>query len=194
MIGTRPLALVLAASMTLSACVKNTGQMAPAAPPKSEVRVSPQSTAMQKAIGECIVTIGAGALIGALLDKKRGAVAGAAIGGVGCVALIQVADKKDRARIAEEEARAVRANASRTQTIKTQSGKTATVKTVVRAAPKPKPTAAVSPTFAPAAQATAANVTACRTVQQTISVGGASTKGPAQIWCRVEGGDWQPWK
>ncbi|WP_376870218.1 hypothetical protein [Albirhodobacter sp. R86504] len=147
---------------------------------------------MQKAIGGCIVSVAGGMLIGKLIDNKRGAVAGGLIGGAGCLALIEVANKKDRARIAEEEAQAVRANATRTRTIKTQSGKTAKVKTVVRAAPKPKATPA-TPSFEPAARATAANVTACRTVQQTISVGGNSSQAPAQVWCRVEGGDWQPW-
>ena len=187
-----PLLLGLALSLALSGCVTTSTPMSSSAGNQKSAPRTAKSTAMHKAINGCVASIGVGLLVGAIVDKRRGAVVGATVGGIGCLALIEVANVEDRARIAEEEARAVRANASRTRTIKTQKGKTARVKTVVRPAPKPK-AAPTLPVFAPAKPATEANVTACRTVEQTVTVSGASSKAPAQIWCRVEGGDWQPW-
>jgi hypothetical protein len=161
-------------------------------------RISKTSSAMQEAIGGCIVTVAGGAILGKILgNDDRSAIVGAALGGVACIALLEVANQKDRARIAAEEAAAVRANRTRTQTIRTQSGKTATVRSVVRTAPtppRPKPAPVrAAPDFRSAPAATTANVTACRTVQQTVTVGDSSSTAPSQVWCRVEGGDWQPW-
>jgi hypothetical protein len=106
---------------------------------------------MQDAIGGCIFTVTGGAILGKMLGgNDRSAAIGAVAGGVACIALLEVANEKDRARIAEEEAAAVRANRTRTQRIRTQSGKTATVRSVVRRAPTPQPARQVT---APAAKA-----------------------------------------
>lgn len=143
-------------------------------------------TATDRAIGKCVVAVGGGALIGALVgDSKKAALIGAGLGAAACGVMIEVASREDKARLAAAEQAALRADAAATQSFTTTSGKRATVRTSVRPAAKPVPTPdAASATTKP-------NYTACRYTAQTISVEGNSTTAPRQLWCRVDTGDWQ---
>ena len=184
-------AATLVLALGLAGCVETTqagnGQSSSA---RSGHRVSSGSTAMQKAIGGCVASIGVGILIGALANKKNGALAGAVVGGAACAVLLQVAAAEDRARIAAEEAAALRTNKSRTKSFKTKSGKVATVRTKVRAVPVSVVRARI-PTFEPMAKATSSNITSCRKIDQSVSVGGSVSQAPPQYHCRVAGGDYQ---
>lgn len=105
-----------------------------------------QSTAMDKAVSECVasVAIGAigGAVIGGMLGGSRGVGQGAAIGavaGVGrCAILMEIAASEDRAKVREAELAALQSNQSQTRNITTKNGKSATLRTKVTQAPLPQ--------------------------------------------------------
>ena len=178
------LAAVFAMTGILAGCVQPVGNT-------THPRPAAQQTAMQKAIGRCVFSVGAGAVLGALIDDGDGALKGAALGLGACGILIQVAAAEDRARIAAAEREALQANAARTTSFATTDGKKATVRTEVQAAPVPRP--AVTPTRpTKVAEVEEPTFTACRYATQTISVEGEATTAPRQLWCRVPAGDWQP--
>ena len=117
------------------------------------------TTAMDRAIGNCIISVGFGAGFGAILGAAvggergaaQGAIAGGLIGAGRCAVLIQVAAAEDRERIREAELAAIEANRTTTETITTESGKSAVIKTVVSPAPIPTAAAPSRPsTTAPA--------------------------------------------
>lgn len=171
-----------------------------------------QQTATERAIGKCVVAVGGGALLGALIgDSKKDALIGAGIGATACAVMLQVASREDKARLAAAEQAALRANRAATQSFTTTGGKQATVRTSVKATSVPnslrassKP-ASVRTSAKPAAKPEAApvqakpsvqaaaepNYTACRYTSQTISIEGQSSATPQQLWCRVDTGDWQ---
>ena len=157
-----------------------------------------QQTAVQKAISKCVLTVGGGALLGALIgDSKQGAVAGALLGAGACAVFMEVASREDQARLAAAEQAALKANRAPTRSFKTKAGKKATVRTKVKAAPLPKQVAQKksSANSAAASKSGAApTYTACRYAQQTISVEGQASSAPQQLWCRASTGDWQPVK
>jgi outer membrane lipoprotein SlyB len=151
-----------------------------------------QKTAMQRAIGNCLVSVGFGAVGGAILGQifSRNAGSGAAIGaavGVGaCAVLLKVASDEDQARMRNLEEQAVSSGNGETQTFVTKSGEPATVTTVVTSAAVPAAntqvkTASAQPTF-----------TDCRYSTQSVQVAGQSASSQKQLWCRVPAGDWQP--
>lgn len=146
-----------------------------------------QKTAVQKAIGECVMSVAGGAVLGAILGGSRhsnsGALLGAAVGAGACAVLIEVASREDQKRIVDAQRAAVRTNRSRTTAFKTKSGKRAVVRTRIHAAPVPKTAStAAKPKF-----------TNCRYASQQISVDGKASNTPRQLWCRVPTGDWQPY-
>lgn len=161
------------------------GCLAPVGAPGTPRPVA--QTAVQKAIGKCVLTVGGGAILGALIGGGRdGAVAGAVVGGAACAVFLQVASKEDQARLAAAEKAALKANRSTTRSFETSSGKKAVVKTKVQAAPTPK-----APAKTASVVTKAPKFTACRYATQTITVDGQSSAAPKQLWCRVDTGDWQ---
>lgn len=177
------------------------------------------STAMDKAVSDCVasVAIGAisGAVIGGVLGGNRGMGQGAAIGavaGVGrCAILIEIAAAEDRAKVREAELAALQTDKSQTRSIRTRNGKSATVRTRVTPAPLPA-TKAENPVQAPVAQsnitpaapqtsATAvasyaeelnSNYTACRFTELLIDMDGGTADAGKQKWCKGSQGDWEP--
>ena len=181
-IKSRTVSTSLCLALILSACGDGVSMNSPSR------QMSKTSTEMQKAIGGCIASVAFGAILGkAITGENEGAAIGAAIGGANCLVLVQVANEKDKARIAAEEQRSIQTNKSRTKRIKTESGKVAVINTKVSKAQVP-------PSFAPVKKATASNVKTCRMAQQEVVIDGHSAKTEPQIWCRVDGGDWQPYK
>lgn len=165
-----------------------------------------QQTATERAIGKCVVAIGGGALLGALIgDSKKDALIGAGVGATACAVMLQVASREDKARLAAAEQAALRANRAATQSFTTTGGKQATVRTNVqttsvpnslRASSRPAPIQssakpAAKPDAAPVQASAEPNYTTCRYTSQTISIEGQSSATPQQLWCRVDTGDWQ---
>jgi hypothetical protein len=150
----------------------------------------PEETAVHRAIGQCIVSVGIGAIGGAILAAALGhnAGGGAAIGtaaAVGaCAVLMQVAAQEDQMRIAQLGQQAVASNTSGSQSFTTTKGQTAVVTTVV--------TPASPPQKAPGQMAAAtAKFTDCRYASQAVQVGGQSASVDKQLWCRLQTGDWK---
>ncbi len=143
-------------------------------------------TAMQKAIGQCILTVGAGAILGVIVGGRRNAGSGALIGaGLGaglCAVLMEFASREDQARIREQEQRAVAANQTTTTNFQTKSGSQAQVTTTVQEAP-----ASAAP-----AKAGSPNFTACRYSETTAQIGAQTASAGRQLWCRSNVGDWEP--
>lgn len=178
------------------------------------------STAMDRAVSECVasVAIGAisGAVIGGALGGSRGMGQGAAIGavaGVGrCAILMEIAAAEDRAKVREAELAALQSDKPQTRSITTKSGKSATVRTRVSPAPlpvakeaeKPAPTVVAQSNTVPAAtQASATAVasyaeelnsdyTACRFTELLIDMDGGTADTGKQKWCKSNQGDWEP--
>src|SRR5205085_12541103 len=122
----RVVCVALAASILLSGCATTSpGSVSSPKIPKSAYPVSKQ-TAMQRAIGGCVASVGIGAVAGAFLGSMSGrnagstALLGAAVGAGACVALLYLADKEDQAHMAALEREAVVANTSQTQVITTK--------------------------------------------------------------------------
>ena len=119
-----------------------------------------RSTAIDKAIAECIggmvVSTAAGALIGAAFGgnagAERGAIIGAAAGAGRCVVLIELAAQEDKRQVYEAQLNALKVDRTTTSSITTQKGKKATVRTKVTEAPLPPPKK-VTVAAAPAPQA-----------------------------------------
>lgn len=166
-----------------------------------------QQSAMQRAIGQCMMTVGIGAIAGGLLggmgggrNAGSGAVIGAAVGAGSCAVLMQVAAAEDQRRIAEAERRAVAANASSVNSFRTTSGRTATVTTRVTPAPaKPSKSAAKpsakpptgSGAFATPAMANPSDEQICRISDVRVQVQGEVGSSTAKTrWCRNSVGEW----
>ncbi|WP_417435887.1 hypothetical protein [Hoeflea sp.] len=178
-----------------------------------------RSTAMDRAVSECVasVAIGAisGAVIGGVIGGSRGMGRGAAIGavaGVGrCAILMEIAAAEDRAKVREAELAALQSNRAQTRSITTKNGKSATVRTKVTPAPlpvakaeKPAPVEVVQPAATPAAPQTSATAvasyaeelnsdyTACRFTELLIDMDGGTADAGKQKWCKSSQGDWEP--
>jgi hypothetical protein len=182
---------VIAVSMTavLIGCT-TTDQSYPSASVANDAPAP--KTAMQRAVANCFMTVGLGAVAGAVIgaafgrnNAGAGAIVGAGVGAGACAALVKVAAAEDQAHMRDLERQAVAANVSQTQAFTTTRGSYAQVTTVVTAAPLPPPkpaqVASASQTF-----------TDCRYSSQSIQVDMQSANVDKQLWCRVETGDWQP--
>ncbi|RKR00440.1 hypothetical protein C7435_1648 [Maricaulis maris] len=144
-------------------------------------------TAMDRAIRNCMLAVGAGALLGAVVGNNtgsgragRGATTGALIGAGACTLLVAVANEQDRARMRELELAAIQSNSAQRGNFVGPRGEGISYSVAPSPAPVPAPTAE------------AASYTACRYSQQTLSVQGrpAASIDP-QLWCRLETGDWE---
>ena len=174
-----------------------------------------EQTAVQRAIGQCAVTVGGGALLGAVIgnntgdgDAGTGAVIGAVAGAGACAFLLYRASEQDKQRIRELELAAL--NAEQTgRTVNTFTAENGTdqitVETFTEEAPREELPEAVqaayvpdAPVVAPAAGTEVAGAEApekisytnCRYVTQSISVGDDNLQGDRQLTCRTTTGDW----
>lgn len=162
------------ASLILSGCA-TTGGPGGGAP----------QTAMQRTYGNCLIAIGAGAVLGAIIgnntgsgNARRGAGTGA-LAGVGlCGVMMAMASAEDRRRIAEAEYAALETGQERLDTYVGDDGKQRSI--LVRTQAAPDRSWAFTPAAADAAQPSSAEVAApmtdiCRYRQTTLSVEGAGT-------------------
>jgi hypothetical protein len=66
-------------------------------------------TAVERAVGKCVLVVAGGAVLGALLgghNAGRGAAIGAAVGGGACAAMLTIASQQDKARMRQLELQA----------------------------------------------------------------------------------------
>lgn len=201
----RVVSAALIAALVLSGCATTSPGSLSAGPrvAKAAYPVSKQ-TAMQRAIGGCVASVGIGAVAGAFLGAATGrnvggtALLGAAVGAGACAALLYLADKEDQAQVAALERQAVVANASQTQTFTTKKNTQVLVKTTIAQAPiPPQPKGMhIAPPTNVAMRADAPPDPAyrdCRYATQQVDAGGASATSSQQLWCStLDTGDWLP--
>jgi hypothetical protein len=82
-------------------------------------------TFVEKSIGTCLAAVLVGALAGGLIKGKRGALVGAAAGGVVCAVLLKAASDKDKARVREAQLAALNSNQIQKASWSTDQGATA---------------------------------------------------------------------
>jgi uncharacterized membrane protein YebE (DUF533 family) len=172
----RTLALALAFALTLSGCA-STGDGS--------------RTALDRSIGKCALSIGAGAILGALIGAASGrkgagtgALVGAGAGTVACAVILAMNNEQDKARVRAEQAATLNSGHATQETYVGDDGQARTIRTSVEAANIPtavNATATASPTI-------------CRRTQTQITVQGkgSATLDP-EISCRTAQGDWVPW-
>lgn len=174
-------------------------------------------TAVQRAMGQCAVTIGGAAIIGAVIgnnvgdgDAGAGALAGAAVGAGVCGFLLYRASEEDKQRIRDLELAALNNQqvGTTTETFMSTNGEDEiTVVTSVAEVPDdelpeikfasytPEVDAPVLETAgADSADTAPAEIeveyTNCRYIKQDMSMAGQTLKGDQQLTCRTTGGDW----
>ena len=146
------------------------------------------STAMDQAIRNCGLSIGAGILVGAIVGNNTGsgsagdgALAGGLVGAGACAVFLAIANEQDRARIRELELAAVAANSRQSTRFMARNGRQVDVDVQVTEAELP------------AAAESGPIYTACRHSTTSLNVAGAGAASPGgQLWCRLETGDWEP--
>lgn len=143
-------------------------------------------TNMDRAIGQCMLTVGAGALIGALVGGNRnrgtGAVVGAGVGAGACAVLLAMASAKDKQELAQAQQAALMTGQAQRVDYVGDDGKARVIQVAAPVAvPDPTPTAA------------AAAPRLCRHVSGQVAVSNVgNTALPDQIWCQDANGDWSP--
>lgn len=168
-------AFALAVSTAVSGCATTSGSYG-------------GGTAMDRAIRNCMMSIGAGAILGAVIGNNtgsgsagRGAAIGAVAGAGACAVFIAVANEQDRARLRELELAALNSGSTQYQTFNSTQGRQVAVTTQIQEAP------------VRARQDAAQQYTACRYSSQTVDVAGSGQASAGnQLWCRLETGDWEP--
>ena len=149
-----------------------------------------QETAVHRAIAQCFVSVGIGAVGGAILGAALGrnggggALVGAAVGAGACAVLLKVAADQDQAQINQFGRQAVSSNTTTSQSFTTTKGEAAVVTTVVSPATPPQ----APPTQVASA---ATKFTDCRYAAQAVQVGGQTASVDKQLWCRLDTGDWK---
>jgi hypothetical protein len=138
---------------------------------------------LDKAIDRCVLSVGAGAAVGAIfgaLSRRRngvayGAGAGAVVGTVACAVMGKIQLDKDI--VLQRQRDAIAAGQSQQASFQGQDGQVL-MSTQVREAPRPLPTAD-NPTRV------------CRYAHTTVNVSGTGeTTLPDQLYCRDDQGDW----
>lgn len=160
-------------------------------------------TEMEKATGKCIGSLLGGALLGAVIGRaisKRGAGTGAAIGAGGGAILcgVLVANAKHRDRVIQAQMTAMKdprrlvsdtwIDADGKETTFTANAGTPLTIDGSRLRPVRYQTAtgkAESPTLDTGNRE-------CRMAGGSFASGGTVTAAPAQLYCRTDAGDWQP--
>lgn len=165
-----PIIALATVSLVLSSCA-TTG---------SEVHQS----AMQRAQGQCLVSVAAGAVLGAIIannsgsgNASRGAGRGALVGAGICAALLAMASAEDKRRIQEAEYAALETGQEREDTYVGSDGKLRTILVRTEAAPDRTWTFTPAATDAsqPASAQTSSMIDVCRYRQTTLSVQGTGS-------------------
>ncbi len=151
-------------------------------------------TALDRSIGQCIVSIGlgaiAGALLGAAINRRGGAGTGAAIGAgagaVECAIIVAVNNEEDRARIRQAEQAAYSSGQGSTTQYAGEDGTARIIKTSVQTV--------ATPTQPAGAGDGEVIVGPCRRAQTSITVGDKGTVAlPPELVCRTAQGDYVPY-
>lgn len=191
--------LAVSLAVSFSGCLSTSG---PVLVSNASVRPA-ETTATQRAIGQCVVTIGGGAIAGGILDKmlggsgKSGAILGAAMGAETCVVLLMVAAEEDQERVRDLEYAAIESNRTTTEVITTTKGESLTIHTKVSTAPVPDiPDVSAKTKLASGKPKTdtedpvkGARFSECRYAAQTLSSpAGKSVSTGNQLWCLPKDG------
>jgi hypothetical protein len=144
-------------------------------------------TALERSVGTCIVSVGAGVLVDMLTNKKRLG-AGTAVGAGLCAVVLAMNNEEDTRRVRAAQLAALNAGTDRTDTYVGKDGNERTIKTSIQSADTP------ANLKTQVASDGAKFVGPCRRTQTEISVQG---KGNAsldpEVVCRTAQGDWLPW-
>jgi hypothetical protein len=165
--------ILLVVSLTLAGCA---GAVGPDGKPRS---------ALERSIGTCLVSIGAGILFDMLANKKRIG-AGTAVGAGVCAVVLVLNNEEDKQRVRQAELRAYEAGKDSEESYVGQDNRTRFVKVAVH--PVDMPTslntkAADGSSF----------VGPCRRTQTSVTVQGQGTADlGAEVVCRTNMGDWLP--
>lgn len=168
-------AAMLSLALAVSGCA---GAVGPDGQPRS---------ALERSVGTCIVSVGAGVLVDMLTNKKRLG-AGTAVGAGLCAVVLAMNNEEDKRRVHEAQLAALNAGKDRTDSYVGQDGDQRVIKTSVTPAAAPldlnKKLASDGANF----------VGPCRRTQTEISVQGkGSASLDAEVVCRTAQGDWLPW-
>ena len=148
-------------------------------------------TALDRSISQCIVSVGAGAILGALLggiaNRRGGAGTGAAIGAgagaVACIVILAINNKEDRERVRQARLTALQSGADETTRYVGDDGNGRIIHTSVQTVP----TIYVGENAVPGKKI----VGPCRRAQTQITVQnkGTATLDP-ELVCQTSLGDW----
>jgi hypothetical protein len=168
-------AVALSLPILMSGCA---GAVGPDGQPRS---------ALERSVGTCVVSVGAGVLVDMLTNNKRLG-AGTAVGAGLCAVVLAMNNEEDKRRVREAQLAALNAGKDRTDSYVGQDGNQRVIKT------------SVTPATAPAnlKKQVASNGTnfvgPCRRTQTEISVQGkGSASLDPEVVCRTAQGDWLPW-
>lgn len=166
----------IAASIILSGCAS--GGLSASGQPR---------TALERSVGTCLVSVGAGVLVDMLTNHRRIG-AGTAVGAGLCAVVLAVNNEADKQRIQQSQQAALNAGKDRTDQYVGDDGNARIIRTSVH------PSDAPSDLNARLAPDGSKFVGPCRKAQTEISVQG---KGSASLdpetVCRTAQGNWQPW-
>ena len=167
--------LLLSISLSLSGCA---GAVGSDGQPRS---------ALERSVGTCIVSVGAGVLVDMLTNKQRIG-AGTAVGAGLCAVVLAMNNEEDKRRVREAQLAALNADTDRTETYVGKDGNERTIKTSVQPASTP------TNLTARAASDGTKFVGPCRQTQSEITVQGKGTASlDPEMVCRTAQGDWLPW-
>ena len=151
-----------------------------------DVTGQPRS-ALERSVGTCLVSVGAGVLVDMLTNHRRIG-AGTAVGAGLCAVVLAVNNEADKQRIRQSQLAALNAGQDRTDQYVGDDGNARVIKTSIHPSNLP------SDLNAKLAPDGSKFVGPCRQTQTEISVQG---KGSASLdpetVCRTAQGNWQPW-
>lgn len=151
-------------------------------------------TAMQRAIGQCMMSVGVGAILGAVVGNNtgqgnagRGALTGAAAGGAVCAVLLAMAGEEDRRRV--EQAQVMAASTGQPQVAEYVGADGSVRRIETRAGPEQSMTLAAAASAADGSAAADASATVpatriCRSVNTSITVENKGSTQLPQTVCR----------
>ncbi|HSZ75460.1 MAG TPA: hypothetical protein VK779_11620 [Rhizomicrobium sp.] len=144
-------------------------------------------TALERSVGTCVVTVGAGLLVDMLTNKRRVG-AGTAVGAGLCAVVLAMNNEEDKKRLRESQLAALNSGRDRTDEYVGQDGQDRIIKTSVQTADIPPD---LSSHQAPNGDHF---VGPCRKTQTEISVQGqGSASLDPEVVCRTAQGNWLPW-
>lgn len=183
---------LLASTALIAASIVSTPALAKTRYAKTEV---------EKSIGKCLVTVAGGGILGFLIggkkDRAKGAVLGAAAGGVACAVIMRNAKRKDNIIAAQRETAAH--GASYRTVFQDDDGTDVTYSGTIQDSnmmesgkliPVKYTAADGSTSYSPTLKTGGAE---CRTVSSSLSYASENSGLPGQVFCRTPTGDWEPY-